>query len=208
MKQFINLENWNRKEHFLFFSRFDDPFFGMTVNVDCTSIYNQCKEENKSFFLLSLHKILKAVNKTEPFRLRIENDQVVCYDLIHASPTIGRDDGTFGFGFFEYEPDFNEFVTSANNEIDSVQKSVGLNMNEVTKRADVIHFSSIPWACFTDLKHATSFRIKDSVPKISVGKYFLKENHVWLPLSITVHHGLIDGYHVGQFLQKLETEML
>lgn len=208
MKQSINIENWNRKEHFLFFSHFDDPFFGITVNVDCTSIYNQCKEENKSFFLLSLHKILRAVNETEPFRLRIEDNKITCYDVIHASPTIGRDDGTFGFGFFKFYPAFDVFAASANNEINSVQKSVGLNLNEATERADVIHFSSIPWVSFTDLKHATSFGIKDSIPKISVGKYFLKENRIWLPLSITVHHGLMDGYHVAQFLQRLEAEIL
>lgn len=203
MKHFIDLDKWNRKEHFLFFSRFDDPFFGMTVNVDCTSVYRQCKEEKKSFFLLSLHRIMEAVNDTEPFHYRIENDQIACYDIIHVSPTIGRNDGTFGFSFFEYHQEFKEFEAVANNAITSVKASVGLNLNKVTERTDVIHFSSIPWVCFTDLKHATSFGMNDSIPKISVGKYFFKGNRVWLPLSITVHHGLMDGYHVGQLLDKL-----
>ena len=30
----LNIESWNRKEHFRFFSAFDDPFFGITTNVD------------------------------------------------------------------------------------------------------------------------------------------------------------------------------
>ena len=34
MKQVIDLDNWNRKEHFAFFSAFDDPFFGVTTLVD------------------------------------------------------------------------------------------------------------------------------------------------------------------------------
>lgn len=28
MKRVINLDNWNRKEHFKFFSALDDPFWG------------------------------------------------------------------------------------------------------------------------------------------------------------------------------------
>ena len=31
MKQVIDLDNWNRKEHFAFFSAFDDPFFGVQL---------------------------------------------------------------------------------------------------------------------------------------------------------------------------------
>lgn len=99
MKQFIDLEHWNRREHFKFFSTFDDPFFGITTLVDFTGIYKRSKEEKKSFFLYSVHYLLKCVNDTEAFRLRIEDEQVVKYDLIHLSPTIGREDGTFGFGF-------------------------------------------------------------------------------------------------------------
>lgn len=204
MKHIVDIDNWNRKEHFLFFSKFDDPFWGMTVNIDCTNIYNKSKAEQNSFFLLSLHKILRAVNENESFHYRIENDQVVCYDDIHASPTIGRDDGTFGFGFFKFDADFNKFADYAKNEIVNLKKLSGLNLNDTTARLDLIHFSSIPWISFTDIKHACSFRTGDSVPKISVGKYFIKEDRVWLPLSVTVHHALIDGYHVGLFLQRLE----
>lgn len=45
MKQFIDLEHWNRKEHFKFFSALDDPFFGLTTLVDFTTIYKRSKEE-------------------------------------------------------------------------------------------------------------------------------------------------------------------
>ena len=40
MKHPIDLEHWNRKEHFLFFGSMDDPFFGLTTQIDVTSIYN------------------------------------------------------------------------------------------------------------------------------------------------------------------------
>ena len=49
MKRVINLDNWNRKEHFKFFSALDDPFWGITTTVDFTSVYQQSKNMEVSF---------------------------------------------------------------------------------------------------------------------------------------------------------------
>ena len=54
MKHPIDLEHWNRKEHFLFFGSMDDPFFGLTTQIDVTSIYKEAKADHASFFLYSL----------------------------------------------------------------------------------------------------------------------------------------------------------
>ena len=119
----LNIESWNRKEHFRFFSAFDDPFFGITTNIDFTTIYLEAKRNSQSFFLYSLHHILTKANETDEFKLRIEEgNSVVKYDTIHVSPTIGREDGTFGFAFFEYIPDRNEFIQQAIQEITRVKK--------------------------------------------------------------------------------------
>ena len=99
MKHPIDLEHWNRKEHFLFFGSMDDPFFGLTTQIDVTSIYKEAKADHASFFLYSLHKIMTAVNEVEEFRYRIIDNTPVCFDRIHVGTTIGREDGTFGFGF-------------------------------------------------------------------------------------------------------------
>ena len=45
----LNIESWNRKEHFRFFSAFDDPFFGITTNVDFTTIYLEAKHDSPSY---------------------------------------------------------------------------------------------------------------------------------------------------------------
>ena len=41
IEKIIDLATWNRKEHFEHFSAFDDPFFGVTVHVDCTRSYEE-----------------------------------------------------------------------------------------------------------------------------------------------------------------------
>ena len=204
MKKELAITTWNRKEHFQFFSRFEEPFFSLVANVDGTLAYQKAKAAGFSFYLYYLYLSLKAANATENFRYRIEEEQVFCYDTIHAWPTVLRDDKTFGFSFLEYQSNFSGFANLANATIQEVKAGSGLNLNENTGRMDVIHYSSIPWVTFTGLSYARSFSIKDNVPKITFGKYFWEQNKLLLPVSIAVHHGLMDGYHVGQFLQTYQ----
>jgi len=204
MKKNIDINKWNRKEHFEFFKDFDDPLFGVTVNVDFTKIYNLAKETNNSFFIYSLHKIMQAANATEEFRYRIEEGQVVSYDIIHPASTIGRTDGTFGFSFIEFNSDRDRFSNDAFLVIEKIKNMTGITYSEQTNRNDVIHYSPMPWIQFTDLKHPAMFRTQFSIPKISTGKLFKDGQSLMLPMSVTANHALMDGYHVARFLDKLE----
>jgi chloramphenicol O-acetyltransferase type A len=201
MKTKIDLDTWYRTHHFNFFNSFEEPFFGATVNVDVTIAYQKAKEQGVSFFLYYLHCILKAANAIEGFRYRVENDEVFLYDEVHASATISRPDTTFGFSYIDYKPDFAEFVTNAQQEIKRVQGAVGLELRPVF---NVLHVSAIPWVNFTGLTHARSFTFKDSMPKISLGKVTEHDGKKSLPVSVTVHHGLMDGRQIGEFIDLFQ----
>lgn len=77
---------WPRQEHYRYFGELDDPYFGITAKADFTSCYMQSKQDGASFFLYSLHKILRAANAIDEFRYRVEDGNIVLYDLIGASP--------------------------------------------------------------------------------------------------------------------------
>ena len=81
----INLETWNRREHFSFFLSMEEPFFGITITINCTKAYLKSKEINIPFFDYYLHKTLVAVNKIENFRYRIHENEVYLYDQINRS---------------------------------------------------------------------------------------------------------------------------
>ena len=203
MKQLLNIEEWSRKDHFTFFKEFEEPFFGICATVDCTAAFNYCRENDVSFFLFYLHCSLRAANETTPFRYRINENQVFVYEQVNASPTINRPDGSFGFSYMDYEPDFNRFAEMAKLEIERIQNSRGLT--PAVSGENVIHYSSIPWINFTALSHARSFRFKDSSPKISFGKMTEENNRRKMPVSVHVHHALMDGYDVGRHFELFET---
>lgn len=114
-------------------------------------------------------------------KLRIENGEVVEYDKINISPTIGREDGTFGFGFFEYDTDLSLFIENAEKEIHRVKNSAGLSFSKDTARADVIRYSALPWFAFSEMKHAGSIQTGDSIPKISTGKLIQEKKKTFAP---------------------------
>jgi chloramphenicol O-acetyltransferase type A len=205
MKKELDINSWNRKEHFEFFSKFEEPFFGTTIQFDCTKAYTKAKELNVSFFVYYLHKTIVAVNKIENFKYRIENGKVLIYDTINASATILRDDKTFGFSEIEYHEDLTIFIENFNTEATRVQNTPGLFTREYHE--NIIHFSALPWINFTSMSHSRSYSLPDSCPKFSFGKMTTENGKRSIPLSVHVHHGLIDGYHLGLFFEEFEKQM-
>jgi len=204
MKKII-FQDWARKEHFEFFSQFEEPFFGVTVTIDCTAAYDRTKNRGGSFFLYYLYRALKAANQIENFRYRIINGEVYLCDVINASPTVGRPDGTFGFSYVDYNEDEKIFNERAREIIQEVKQSTGLR--PAGSGQNVIHFSAIPWVDFTSLSHARNYRFEDSCPKISFGKVTESGGRKTMPVSVHVHHGLADGLHVGLFADRFQDLM-
>jgi len=203
----IDLENWNRREHFEFFSKYDNPFFGIVTEIDCTVAYEFAKKNEISFFGYYLFKSIQAINAVDELRLRVIDKNVVMFDKIHASSTIGRSDGTFGFSFIKFSTDAMKFNNDLQKEIQRVQQTNGLNLNENDKRLDVVHYSTLPWNKFTGLSHARNFNTDDTVPKITFGKIFMVGDKKMMPMSIDVHHGLVDGLHIANYLEEFQKLM-
>lgn len=202
MSKKLDIDNWNRKEHFLFFNKFDQPYFGVTVDVDCTRAYQLAKALGVSFYSYYLHKILKAVNLVENFKYTITGDEVFISDRVDASTTILRNDKTFGLSYIKFEKDIKDFHRVVCLEIERVKNTTGIfTTGPLT---DVIHFSALPWVKFNNISQAHNTSTGDSCPKITVGKLTEVNGAKMMPVHIHVHHGLVDGYHAGIFIDTLQ----
>lgn len=202
MKQLLDIETWNRKEHFDFFSKFEEPFFSITCSMDMTIAYEKAKKLQVPFFTYYLHKSILAINKVENFKYRIEDGKVYTHNEIHASATIMRTDKTFGFSFMNYLENLTDFQVMVEEEIQRIQNTSGLFTREFPQ--NIIHFSAIPWINFTGLTHSRSFSYPDSCPKISFGKLMTIGSQKTMAMTLAAHHGLVDGYHMGLFVEELQ----
>ena len=152
-----------------------------------------------------MYRSLKAANEIENFRYRIIDNNPYSFNAINASPTISRPNGTFGFGHVYYDESEVQFYQNAKNEIERVHSTTGL-MPAISGE-NLIHYSAIPWLDFTSISHARSFSFPDSCPKISFGKMTETDGQKSMSVSIHVHHALVDGYHVGLYVDRFQDLM-
>lgn len=200
----IDIETWNRKEHYSFFSSMASPFLGLTANVKCTNACRVAKENNLSLFAYYWHKSMVAVNSIKEFKYRIIDDKVYELDTINAGTTIIRQDHTFAFIYVQYDADFNLFNERLQAEIAEVRNSTGLRLDKENDEVDLIRHTTIPWVSFTSILHPKHHDNKDSIPRISFGKIFELNGEKYLPVSVEAHHGLLDGYHIGNYFELFE----
>lgn len=198
----FDIEKWNRKHTYHFFKTYDDPFFNICTHVDVAKLHALCKKNSFSFHLSLLFCILKTVNETIEFRLRLLDGNVVLFDTIHCGSTVLHEDNTFTFCYFPYTASVKEF-----NDAGRKILNAHLQRKELQPRShdlDLIYSSSIPWTSFTSITHARNHKTGESIPKFAFGKYFQQDGKLLLPISIEVNHALMDGYHVGTFLSDLQ----
>ena len=204
-KRIFDPEKWERKTQFDFFMDYDDPLFGIIANVDVTALYDHCKMNDLSFFLGSLFYSNKAVNRVENFRLRIEDEKLVLYDEVHVGSTIFQDDKTFTFAYFEMTGELQNFNDKGRKIIEDQLNNKLFDSNQ--NRMDLIYYSVIPWISFTSIKHPWKNDAYSMIPRITFGKYFEQDGKLKMPVSVEAHHGLMDGYHVGQYFEFFQKEM-
>ena len=182
--KYLDINTWNRKQHFEHFSKFVDPYFGVVVDVDVTNTYLFSKKTTIPFFALYLHACMKAINSVENLKYRIIDDKIVIHEIIHASATIFREDTTFGFTFIDYSEDFTTFYKKFQIEKERVLNSNDLFAPVNTK--DCIYCSALPWVPFSAHKEPVS-GLTESVPMVAYGKFVEKGSKLMMPVSVKVN---------------------
>lgn len=199
----LELTSWKRASHFQFFKDYEQPFFNVCTEIDVSPLHARTQQPNgPSFFLATLHAATSAANETEAFRLRLRGDRVWRHDLVHAGSTVLRDDETFTFARIAFSTDYEEFQRRGRTVIEDLRGGTQPLASDPAED-DVIYFSVLPWIRFTSFSNAHRFLKGESVPRIVFGRYFERAGRQWLPISVDVHHALVDGLDVGRFLERL-----
>jgi len=201
MKHYVDFTTWSRTPHYLFFQAYELPRFNMTFPIDVSKFYAHTKREHLKFYYAFMHLVLSEMNRIVNFRYRIEGEKVFESSIDHVSFTDMMELQLFKMVFADYHPDVHVFQTKAMAASQQQgQQFINLDKENVL---NTVYITSFPWASFSQLSHATKLGPKDSVPRISWGKFIDQDGRKILNLSIEVHHGLVDGYHVGLLLDQL-----
>ncbi|MGM0442294.1 MAG: CatA-like O-acetyltransferase [Elusimicrobiota bacterium] len=200
--KFIDIDNWNRKKQFKFFSKMDYPHFNICFEMDLTPVYGFVKESGISIFKSILYFAVRTANDIEEFRYRIRDGKVIMHSKVHPSVTVRVKEEEFSFCPVDYDRNAKKFFEALKIKIREVKENPVIEDNP--ERDDFLFITSIPWISFTSIQHPVNIKTEDSVPRISWGKYFDKDGKIMLPFSVQAHHGLMDGIHMGKFRKKLQ----
>ncbi|PYS38067.1 MAG: hypothetical protein DMF71_17435 [Acidobacteria bacterium] len=205
MSKYLDIENWARRDLFEFFRGYEKPHFNICTRIDVTRLLNLLRDRpGVSVSLAYLYFALRVANEIEPFHYRLKDGKVIVVDVINGGTTVLLPNESFSYAYFDYQENFEKFVLGGTQSIERVQAE---GLLKPTMRDDLIYFTVLPWVSFTSFAHARTPGRGESVPRIAFGKFTNESERTALPISVEVHHALMDGLHVGRYLTRLE-EML
>lgn len=204
----LDINTWNRRDTFLYFSRIAPSTYSITSTLDITNMMRDTKKRNLKFFPSFLWLATSIFNEMEKFRVAIKGESVGHYKtLTPFYPTFHEDDHTISMLWTEYSPSLLEFHASyVENQKKYGENKGFLGIPDATPPENAYTISVIPWLSFSSFSLTTTSPHPYFFPSIEGGKFMEKEGRLLFPLSITVHHATTDDYHVSEFFKEFQTK--
>jgi chloramphenicol O-acetyltransferase type A len=202
MARYLDTEAWSRRHLFRLFKDYDSPSFNVCADVDATALLDFTRGRGLSSFVTYHYLSTKTANELEPFRYRLRGERVVVHERVDAGAIVLLEDESFTFVYFDYTEDFAAFHADAVRAVERARaEPPPLDARE--GRDDLVYHSVLPWVSFTSISHARDSRRQSGIPKISFGKYREAGGRLLMPVSVEVHHALMDGLHVGRYFERM-----
>lgn len=204
----IDLSAWKRKYYYDYFMNKENGMrcrFGMTANVDITSLLSVIKSNKMRCYPTFTYLVSKVLNSHDCFKVSCYNGELVIWDKLHVRyPMFNEASKTITSIWLEYDDNFEVFYQNALNDI---QKYSGIQSMYAKENfpPNFYDITSIPWVSFTDFQidmYGTDGTWL--LPLVAIGKFFSNGDKILMPVSIKLHHATCDGYHAGLFYNELQ----
>src|SRR2546423_1405371 len=202
MAEYLDVANWSRRDLFEFFIGYTNPYFNVCTQIDVTNLKAFVNQQHYKISLALHYFALRVANEIEPFRYRLKDEKGLVYDVVNGGTTVLLPNESFAYAYFDYQRDFEKFLTDMSKAVDDVR--IGSGPLKPTLRDDVIYHTTLPWISFTSFAHARTKGRGDSIPRIVFGRFTKEGERMMMPISVEVHHALMDGLHVGRYLNRME----
>ena len=205
----IDINNWDRKEYYDWFTTKNCCKISMTTNIDVTNLVKQIKGKNLRYYPVFIYMISRIVNEYSECRMNYDkNGDLGIYDEIYPRyPIFHESDKKISLLWTEYSNDFRIFYDRVIRDMATYgeKRSVTAKGNFPDNCYDI---SSLPWSSFTSF---TCQSTNDSLwlsPLVMIGRFFEDNGKLLMPIALSVHHAVCDGYHVSRFFENLQDLIL
>jgi chloramphenicol O-acetyltransferase len=204
----IDFEQWDRRQYFYYFTKMLPTGYSISVEVDITNTYHIIKKQGKKFFPAYIYLASKLIAEQQEFRIASLDGQLGYYEVLHPSyACFHQDDKTMSNMWTEYFPNFEIFYHNYMEDQEQYADHHGILAKPDMPPHNSYMIGMLPWIEFTSYAPIPYVNAEYYFPIIQAGRFFDRDGEKFMPLSITVHHAVADGYHVGLFLEKFKTGM-
>lgn len=189
------------------FINFLSSRYTMSARVNVENLWIKSKEQDLSFFVMSLGALMNALNDIPQMRRRIIDGKVIEFESLDAvCPIMDKDETVFKEIRIEAPQRFynilkwHDYVVDYQlNVLEGVDKAFDLDTMERDK-INIANFSCIPWVDFDSITNATAAG-NAIQPLITWGK--VNENYE-MTVSITVSHIFVNGLELAKFYKNAQ----
>lgn len=198
--QYIDVTTWKKAQHCEVFRNSVIPQYCVTFDVDITNFLSQIKKRRYSFTFSFVYAVTKCANEIDAFRCRFVEGKPAIFQTIHTSFTyLDKSTELFKVVPVPMQDTFEDYVALAKKTEENQTAYFVAPMAN-----DIYQFSPFPWVTYTHISHTESGKKDHAIPLFDWGKFYEKDEKVYLPFSVQAHHSFVDGVHIGKLADKLQ----
>ena len=201
--EIINLDTWNRGNLFKFYIEKMRMVMSLTVDMDITPLLQFSKKSRLKFYPVMLWCVSKIVNAHDEFKYSWDMDgNLIKWDFISPSyADFHKEDGNFTKLVTEFSDDLNEFHDRFLKDREKYKDVRAIAENQPPNFFDV---SCLPWVRYKHFDVHVFDEGKFLAPVITWGKYEAENGKLVMPLTMNIHHAVVDGFHLSRFFNEIQ----
>lgn len=189
------------------FINFLSSRYTMSARVNVENLWIKSKEQDLSFFVMSLGALMNALNDIPQMRRRIIDGKIIEFESLDAvCPIMDKEETVFkeirieGPQRFYNILKWHDYVVDYQlNVLEGVDKAFDVDTMERDK-INIANFSCIPWVDFDSITNATAAG-NAIQPLITWGKV---NDDYEMTVSITVSHIFVNGLELAKFYKNAQ----
>ncbi|MBS7007166.1 chloramphenicol acetyltransferase [Anaerostipes sp.] len=205
MFHLIDMDTWERREHFQYYTEIIKCGYSLTADLDVTDFLKLIRQKDLKFYPSFVYCVSSVVNRLKEFKMGLSEEGLpVIWDSVHPSYTVfHEDDHTFSDLWTYYSEDFSSFYQAMTEDMNTYGNNKGIK-GRPGQPQNFFCISCVPWLSYTGLSTMSAEGSPNLFPIITCGKYHKTHGRYKMPLTVTISHAAADGYHTTLLINQIQ----
>lgn len=204
----IDLTTWPRRDHFAYYRGPLPCGYSVTVRLDLTRFLATVRARGLRDYPAFIWCVSHCIVQHPAFRMGLgPNGEPGHHDVMHPNYTVFHEgDHTFSDVWTAHDEDFAAFYRAFLADAATARATHGMKAKD-GQPPNFYCISCVPWLDYTGYATSTASDHVPLFPIITFGKYTEDNGKLTLPLTLTIAHAAMDGWHTAEFFREMQEEL-